>query len=222
MAARQKRNTQHTQEGIDMNTDTQLPDAADDFSGKPFPAPDPFDPQHLAVHGTVLAEAGVVKEMIRCPVRKPSKQEFVRVHPSPEFQMRAYILELKDALETYLIAPNVAAELPGETRLVTLLLATSRQGATFLWPVPEAPMDGRETDWAVSQRIAAGKAQESWVRMMANMGQGAYDVFVAPGALGTPNWPSKSMRDILEIAFGAKYIIRDAAHPVIRRLHGLE
>jgi len=53
------------------------------------------------------------------------------------------------------------------------------------------------------------------------MPQGAYDVFAAPGALGTPVWPDKAMRDILAVAFGESFIIRDAGHPVVKRLLGL-
>ena len=183
--------------------------------------PDPFDPAQFAASSTVLGGIGVTKELVTCPVRKPNKQEFVRVLANPDYQLRAHILELKDEKETYLVMPAVATALPGETRLVTLRLAVSRQGAVFLWPVAEPNIEGRETDWGTSARAAAAKAVDYWVRMVANMSQGSYDVFVAPGALGTPVWPEKSMRDILAIAFGDSFIIRDASHPVIKRLMGL-
>ena len=184
-------------------------------------APDPFDPSQFAATSTVLGGIGVTKELVTCPVRKPSKQEFVRVLANPDYQLRAHILELKDEKETYLVMPAIAAELPGETRLVTLRLTVSRQGAVFLWPVAEPNIEGRETGWGTSARAAAAKAVDCWVRIVANMSQGAYDVFVAPGALGTPVWPEKTMRDVLSIAFGDSFIIRDAAHPVIKRLMGL-
>jgi hypothetical protein len=184
-------------------------------------APDPFDPAQFAANSTVLGGVGVTKELVTCPVRKPNKQEFVRVLANPDYQLRAHILELKEEKETYLVMPAIAAELPGETRLVTLRLAVSRQGAVFLWPVAEVNIEGRETGWGTSARAAAAKAVDCWVRIVANMSQGAYDVFAAPGALGTPVWPEKTMRDILAIAFGDSFIIRDAGHPVIKRLMGL-
>jgi hypothetical protein len=59
------------------------------------------------------------------------------------------------------------------------------------------------------------------MRIVANMPQGAYDLFAAPGALGTPVWPDKALRDILAVAFGESFIIRDAGHPVVKRLLGL-
>jgi hypothetical protein len=159
--------------------------------------------------------------MVTCPVRKPNKQEFVRVHPGAECQLRAHILELKEEREIYLVMPAVAAALPGETRTVNLRLTVSRQGAVFLWPVPEPSLDGRETGWGTSARAAAISAETKWVRIVANMPQGAYDVFAAPGALGTPVWPDKALRDILAVAFGESFIIRDAGHPVVKRLLGL-
>jgi hypothetical protein len=95
------------------------------------------------------------------------------------------------------------------------------QGAVFLWPVPVAKVDGRETGWGTSARAAANTAETKWVRIIANMSQSAYDVISAPGTLGSPIWPDKPMREILKIAFGETFIIRDGAHPVIKRLKGL-
>ncbi|MDY0134233.1 MAG: hypothetical protein RBS14_00910 [Atribacterota bacterium] len=184
-------------------------------------APDPFDPAQFAVHATMAGGVGVVKQLVTCPVRKPGRQEFVRVHPDAEYRLSTFILELKEERETYLVYPSVAAELPGEMRIVSLRLAVSRQGAIFLWPVPEPTLDGRENEWWTSARIAAGKAESGWIRMVANMSQGAYDVSVATGVLGEPVWPDKSLGEILKVAFGEKFIIRDGAHPVIRRLLGL-
>jgi hypothetical protein len=183
--------------------------------------PDPFDPAQFAANSTVFGEVGVTKELVTCPVRKPNKQEFVRVHPSADYRLRVHILELKEEREVYLVMPAIAAELPGETRTVSLRLSVSRQGAVFLWPVPEPSLDGRELAWHTSARMAAGKAETHWVRIIANMPQGSYDVFTAPGTLATPVWPDKTLRDILAIAFGDSFIIRDAGHPVIRRLLGL-
>lgn len=184
-------------------------------------APDPYDPAQFAANRTVLGGVGITKELVTCPVRKPNKQEFVRVRPGAEYQLRAHILELKEERETYLVIPAVAAALPGETRTVNLRLTVSRQGAVFLWPVPEPSLDGRETGWGTSARAAAISAETKWVRIVANMPQGAYDVHSAPGTLGTPVWPDKPLRDILAVAFGESFIIRDAGHPVVKRLLGL-
>jgi len=183
--------------------------------------PDPFDPSRFAVNSSAMSVIGVTKELVACPVRKPNKQEFVRVNPDSEYKLRACILELKDERETYLVAPDVAAMLPGETKTVDLRLAASRQGAIFIWPVPVPRIDGRDSPWSTSARTAAAIAEQKWVRLIANMAQGAYDVYPAPAAVGSPLWPGKSMRDILAIAFGEAFTVRDAGHPVIKRLMGL-
>jgi hypothetical protein len=196
------------------------PPAAPPAPPSPIQPPDPFDPAQFAASSSVQGSVGVVKELVTCPVRKPNKQEFVRVHPGVEYQLRAHILELKEERETYLVMPTVAAALPGETRMVNLRLSVSRQGAVFLWPVPEPGLDGRETDWGRSARAATSCGETKWVRVISNMSQGAYDLFAAPGALGTPTWPNKAMRDILAVAFGESFIIRDAGHPVVKRLLG--
>ena len=176
-------------------------------------APDPFDPAQFAASSTVIGDVGVIKDLITCPVRKPNRQEFVRTHPGEGYKLLAHILVLKQENETYLVMPAVAAALPGETNLVTLRLAVSRQGAVFLWPVPEPRLDGRENAWHASARAAAARAETDWVKIVANMAQGSYDLYVASGALGSPVWPDKSLRDILAIAFGENFIIR--SHPVI-------
>lgn len=183
--------------------------------------PDPFDPSRFAVSSSVMSEIGVTKELVACPVRKPNKQEFVRVNPDGAYHLRACILELKDERETYLVAPGVAAMLPGETKTVDLRLAASRQGAIFIWPIPVPRLDGRDSPWNTSARTAAAIAEQKWVRVIANMAQGAYDVYPAPAAVGSPLWPEKTMRDILAIAFGEAFTVRDAGHPVIKRLMGL-
>ena len=202
---------------------TSGPDGIADNKGTTISVtlPDPFDPSRFAVSSSVMSEIGVTKELVACPVRKPNKQEFVRVNPDSAYHLTAYILELKDERETYLVAPAVAAMLPGETKTVDLRLAASRQGAIFIWPVPVPRLDGRESAWNTSARTAAAIAEQKWVRVISNMAQGAYDVYPAPAAVGSPLWPEKSMRDILEIAFGEAFTVRDAGHPVIKRLMGL-
>lgn len=206
-----------TPENVDVKTpERTIPEAYSHSST----APNPFDPSHFAVPTTVTGAFDVVKQLVTCPVRKPNRREFVRIHP--EFSLRVFILELKEERETYLVEPSVVAGLSDETRIVTLHLAVNRQGAIFLWPVPEPSLDGKGNDWWTSTRIAAQRARTDWIRMVANMSLGAYDVFVAAGALGNPIWPNQTMAEILQVAFGDRYIIRDLDHPVVRRLRGLE
>ena len=183
-------------------------------------APDPFDPAQFAANSAIVGNAGVVKELLACPVRKPNKQEFVRVHPDSAYRLLANIIEFKPEQETYLVMPEVAGAIPGTTRMVTLTLTVNRQGSAFLWPVPAPNPQGRENHWGPTARAAAAHAETKWVKVVSNMDQGSYDAFTAPGALGNPLWPKKSLRDLLALAFGETFIIRDLGHPVIKRLLG--
>jgi len=142
------------------------------------------------------------------------------VHPGADYQLRTHVLVLEAERETYLVEPAVAAALPGETRMVTLRLAVSRDGSVFLWPVNEPSVDGKENSWNLSARVGAIKAETKWVRLISNGGQKAYDIFVATDVDDTPAWPEKSLRDILVVAFGDSFVIRDLGHPVIKRLLG--
>jgi hypothetical protein len=71
--------------------------------------------------------------LITVPVRKPNRQDFVRVHTDPAYRLSpAAIIELKDDRETYLVMPAMAPALPGEFATATLFTAINRQGVLFL------------------------------------------------------------------------------------------
>ena len=82
----------------------------------PAAAPaDPFDLANLRLASNFAASAGVKKLLRTVPVRKPSKQEFVRVHSDPAFRENFAMIELKEDRESYLIAgPGLAIELAAE------------------------------------------------------------------------------------------------------------
>jgi len=50
-------------------------------------APDPFNPASLRLDPSYVETMGVRKLLITVPVRKPNKQEFVRVHPEPMYRL---------------------------------------------------------------------------------------------------------------------------------------
>jgi len=182
---------------------------------------DPFNPQSLRIDPAAGAALGVKKALVHIYVRKPNRQEYFRTRPEPEYRMHMAILELKDARETYVVVPEVAAAFPGEVRVVELRVCITRTGAIFLWPVPLPTPDGRENAWHKTARDAAGMAETSWVRVAANMGAGCYDVYEAPQGLSEPEWPEHSLSELLRVGFGANRLINTADHPVLNRLRGL-
>jgi hypothetical protein len=79
------------------------------------PTPNPFDPAALRLDQSFADTVGVKKHLMTVPVRKPHRQDFVRVHPDPTYRLTpAAIIEIKEDREVYLVTPNMAQELPGE------------------------------------------------------------------------------------------------------------
>jgi hypothetical protein len=182
-------------------------------------ASDPFDPRRLRLSQRLTEGIAVRKALITVPVRKPSRQEFIRVHPDENWQLPTVVLELKEDRETYLIEPDLQSELAGECVPKVLYAAVNRQNVVTLWPVRLPDENGRLDAWNQSAHEAAQRAQSRWVRVAANMSLGAYDVFEAMGPFPEPQWPATAFEELLRIAFKGRYI-DSLDHPVLRRLRG--
>jgi hypothetical protein len=147
----------------------------------------------------------------------------VRVHPDPAYRLQTAVIELKEDRggETYLVAkelwPDLAAEATFSPR--ALFTAVNRQGVPFLWPIRLPRADGRSDEWSRSALEAADMATKGWVRVVANMGLGGYDMYQATGSLPEPEWPDVPFQELLRIAFKDRYI-RDSNHPILRKLRG--
>ena len=180
---------------------------------------DPFDPANLRLDQSFTETVGVKKLRLTIPVRKPSPQDFVRVHPDPTYRENFPIIELKDEREEYIVTAALVPELANEFVIKTLFTAINRQGTLFLWPVRLPPPDGKKLEWWRSAREAAEMAMSSWVRVKANMNLGAYDIFRAETAISDPVWPEEGFWDLIKVAF-RDHLITTLDHPVIKRLRG--
>src|SRR5215472_12344402 len=90
-------------------------------------ARDPFDPASLRLDPSYAEAVGVRKLLVTVPVRKPNRQEFVRVHPDPAYRLApAAIIELKEDRETYLVARSLAQVLQDEFIPAILFTAMNR------------------------------------------------------------------------------------------------
>jgi hypothetical protein len=183
-------------------------------------APDPFDLESLRLNPSFLETAGVKKLITTVPARRPSPQDFIRVHPSQKYRDNFAVIDLKEDREDYLVRPEIIPELANEIVYKTLYTAINRQGICFLWPVRYPSPDDRRNDWARSAREAAELAMTRWVRMKANRDLGAYEIFEAESVMADPVWPELSFQQLIKTAFRDR-IIADIDHPVIRRLRGL-
>jgi hypothetical protein len=184
----------------------------------PVAPPDPFDLSKLRLDQSFVESSGVKKLLTTVPVRKPNSQDFVRVHPSPEYRAALAVIELKEDREIYLLTPAIARELPGEFVMVMLFTTINRQGVIHLWPVRLPAPDGRTLEWHRSAMDAAEMAMRRWVRVRANMSLGAYEIIEA-ATTAEPEWAAVSFQELLRIAFRDRLVDR-LDHPVIKRLRG--
>ena len=181
---------------------------------------DPYD--LAALHIGSLADIDVEKVMTTVPVRRPHRTEFFRVHPEPDYVADTLAIEYDDGREreTYLVRSNVAGLIAQDVRPVRLHVCINKRQAVFIWPA-KLPQDGNDAGrrWAESALMAAEEGKRLWVKLAGNRDLGAYEYFRAKGDLGDPQWPDKSFRDLVEMAFRDRDINR-ADHPVIRALAG--
>jgi hypothetical protein len=190
-------------------------------SAEPAQAADPFDLANLRLDQSFVEAAGVKKLLTTVPVRRPNPQDWVRVHPSPEYREAALaLIELKEDRETYLLTPPIAKQLTDECVRATIYTAINRQGVVHLWPVKLPREDGRRVnEWYRSSQEAAEMAMQQWVRVKANMSLGAYEIFKSQGIIPDPEWPTLSFNELLRIAFRDR-LVNSFDHPVIGRLRG--
>jgi hypothetical protein len=190
-------------------------------SAPPSQVPDPFNPASLRLSQDFEAGLGVKKVLTTVPVRKPTKESFIQVHPGDDFQIQTCVIELKDEREVFLVAKSLWHALAGEATFGPRALFTTitRQGVVIIWPIRLPDPNGKIDSWNESALAAANRAQGRWVRVAANMGLGGYDVFEATGSLPPPSWPDVSFHDLLRIAFKDRYI-DSMDHLVLRKLRG--
>jgi hypothetical protein len=184
-------------------------------------ADDIFDPDRLRLRQDFGSQPHVRRVLTSVPVRRPDRAAFVRSHADPAYRIDVGVVELREEGVVYLVVPELAGELATEPAFcqVELNTAVTRQGAVFLWPIKRPGPDGRISPWHESAIEAVELARTRWVRVKANMGIGAYEVFEAVGSLDEPAWPGGSLQDLLGLAFRGR-VIDSLDHLVLRRLRG--
>ena len=108
-----------------------------------------------------------------------------------------------------------------ETKPKLLVLCVDKMGTPFLWVAPPQAEDRfqRTNLWNSTALKALRLAETKWVRVTANMVEGAYNTHTS---LSTeePDWPELPMSELLKLGFGEERVIRDMNHPLVRRLLG--
>jgi hypothetical protein len=185
-------------------------------------APVPLQPEDLTAFAIDqdFNETAAKKVLTVVPVKKPSKEAFVRTSTDPAHWQQFAILELKELGKTYLLTPGVAAALRDDSestlQRANLVLSVDKRGNPFLWPLK---VSERESEWNLSARRGAEIAKGQWARITANMNAQAYDTMVASNQASDPAWPSESYSEILSLAFKGR-VIDTLDHPAIQELRG--
>jgi hypothetical protein len=150
---------------------------------------------------------GAKEILTHIPVHKPGMAEFVRVNPEPAMTFATVIyVDTDNQRQHYIVAPHKYAELAGETKMVTLMLAMSRQGVLFFWPLI-FPNDAHSPNARIeTAREGAEIAKRAWIRLKSDMTLGGYRIMQAEGEIDEPNWPVKPINELLELAFKGRVI----------------
>jgi hypothetical protein len=165
-------------------------------------------------------EAGGKKLLTTVPVRRPKRQEFVRVRSGHAWQLEAALLEVEEDHECYLVVAGLQKALVNDVQPVDIVLAMSSTGVLFLWPVKRGKSGRANNNWIISAQEGARLAQTHWVKIASNLELGAYEITKAAGHYPDPEWPvDKTFQDVLKLGFRDK-VIRGGDHPVLRRLRG--
>ena len=205
-------------EALTHQEDLHHHDQATDTGSLIHPGYDPFDPEALRMDP--VADVEVERVLTAVPVRKPKRTEFVRVHP--DYVVDRLLVERDTGMEKecYLVLPEVQHLVVQELRRTRLHVAITKHGTVFIWPI-KLPLEGNDSGRRIfdTASLIAEQAKTKWVKSVWDRGLGGYEMFKAKGDLGEPQWPDKSFRDLLAIAFG-NYLIDHAGHEVIRELNG--
>jgi hypothetical protein len=164
-------------------------------------------------------QIGSEEVMAHVSVRKPSVNEFVRVHPDPAMSLATSIF-VDAERETYFVAPGARNVLVAGVKAMLLLAAVNQRGVAFIWPLALGDGTGRRNAWHDTAREAAELAKREWIKLVSDMPSGCYRIYRAKGALPDPVFPDKSLEELLRLAFRGR-IIDNENHPVVRQALGL-
>lgn len=163
--------------------------------------------------------AGVKKAIITVPVRKPGKQEFIRVHPDEKMSFQTYALKTDEDNEFYVLKPDLLSGVVEHVFPIALFTTINRSGDITLWPIKLPGPDGKINSWSQSALEATEIAKKEWIRLHSNRSLGAYEPYVAVSSLPDPEWPDMDFQALFKIAF-KNHLIGDQEHPVLKSLRG--
>ncbi len=187
---------------------------------------DPYDLGRLRyseaeyTHGDVDAE----KRVTTIRVRKPfNNKEWFQLHPGREYQwpVALYLRETDESVkpETYLVLPEFAPLFRKGLTPVRLRLAVNSLGTPFLGDM-KVPTDGRMDEYYATLQEIAEEAEKGWIKLDWNSANRVYDYWSSKGDLGDPQFPQKTMRDLVALGFKGDRLVDRQDHPLIAEFEG--
>ncbi len=162
------------------------------------------------------SEANAGKVQTSLEVRTAAKRWWWRAHRDPDFQVPVELLIIDGGRDEgiWLLEPDV--EFPDElSRFITPALLTrcvTSDGTEFLFMAKQSEKSPR-----ASTRRLISAARESWIQSSWNGNSKSYDFKPASQLRREPAWPTKTIDELLELAFDGN-IISYASHEVVNRL----
>jgi hypothetical protein len=172
------------------------------------------------IRADVSAPLGATKRQYHMiPVRKPGNQKCVRTYPQDQWFAGAAIAIREDDKERkpYLFSAAMAALVPAQVGLVTLVPYVDRQLNLCLWPLKHNRLD-RPNDYNSSAMDCAYEAITAWGHVV-NSG-GIYSWIPGIGNWPDPELPDLTIDDIIERAFPGDRYIEATDHPFMQELLG--
>ncbi|QDU21261.1 hypothetical protein [Urbifossiella limnaea] len=186
------------------------------------PPPDPFDVTRLALPDDSDADLGVRELLVSVPFRKPSKEQFFRVHPDPAYRCVGGLIELKDDdAESFWVDRSLWPALADEPTFTRrqVVTAVTRGGLVFVWGLRMPGPDGKIPDWVSIPQEAARVAAGQWTKLYWDQTQRRHRIRVSEHMTDAPTWPELPFPELLRLAFKDR-TVTSLEHPVLKKLRG--
>lgn len=160
--------------------------------------------------------AGSKKQQSEIPVQTPNKKWWFRAHPDPAYTLPIDILAIDDGPNEglYFLDPDV--EMPDELgsysvpALITLCITSD---GTLFWYLAKQSAKSPKG----STRRVIHEAKTKWIKQEWNSAAKSYDWTPASQLRRAPVWPTATLDELLDKAFGDKFL-SDPNHPAISML----
>ncbi len=159
--------------------------------------------------------AGVRNQTV-IPVQTPNKQWFFRAHKNPDMSVPVDILEIEGGEHDGLWFLDPDVEFPGEletyVKPAIITLCITSDGTLFFYLAKQTAKSPKE-----STRRCIREAKIRWIQQRWYATSKGYEFTYARMLRREPEWPDLPLNDLLEKAFGDRFIYR-ADHPAINNL----